>query len=132
MDFIDFKAMDTDQQNEQLNFSGDENNDSGKADGNFVEEVDGNFIDNTEQESNPSFYRKLINQTKDPHVPVYEESDDEDFLDKRDTQPKLYGFENRDDVIFDEFSGYEKLVTNLKNRFLLLRTVRQKTPFLTL
>ena len=114
MDFIDFKAMDTEQQNEQLNFSGDENNDSGKADGNFVEEVDSNFIDDTEQESDPSFYRKFMTQTKDPHVAVYEESDDEDFLDKRDTQVELYAVENRDDVIFGEFSSYEKLVIKFK------------------
>ena len=49
MDFIDFETMDSDQQNEEFNFSGDENNGSGKPDGNFVEEVDNDFIDNSEQ-----------------------------------------------------------------------------------
>ena len=55
-----------------------------------------------------------MTQTKDPHVAVYEESDDEDFLDKRDTQVELYAVENRDDVIFGEFSSYEKLVIKFK------------------
>ena len=49
MDFIDFEAVETDQQNDDLIFSHDEIKDSGK--------VDDNFIDDTEQEtSEPSFY----------------------------------------------------------------------------
>ena len=112
MDFIEFEAKDTDQQNEELN--DENNNNSGETDGNYIEEVDRNFIDDTEQESDPNFYRRLISQTKDPYVAVYGERDDEDFVDKTYTQPELYAAENRDDVIFDEFSGYEKLVAKFK------------------
>ena len=70
--------------------------------------MDDNFIDDTEQEtSEPSFYRQFVNQTKDPQVSIYKESDDETFQDTRDLQPELYAIENREKVISDEFAGYE-------------------------
>ena len=75
MEFIDFEATEElNQQNEDLIFSDDEN----KVTGNFV--YDTKEIDNSE----PSFCRKFDNQVKDPRVAIYEESDDEDFLDTRD------------------------------------------------
>lgn len=69
MDLIEFEAKDTDQKTEELN---DENNsNSGEADGSYVEEVDCNFIDDTEQESDPNFYKRFINQTKYLYVAIY-------------------------------------------------------------
>ena len=107
MDFIDFEAVETDQQNDELIFSHNEIKDSGK--------VDDNFIDDTEQEtSEPSFYRQFVNQTKDPQVAIYKESDDETFLDTRDLQPELYAVKNREKVIFDEFTGYEIYVQKFR------------------
>lgn len=45
-----------------------------------------NFINGSEEinENEPRFYRKFANQTKDPKVAIYEESDIEHFLDTRD------------------------------------------------
>ena len=96
-----FEASETDQQNEDLVFSDDENKDNGK--------VEDNFADDSEQvdESDFSFYR-FANQTKDPRVAIYEESDDKTFLDTRGFQPELRATEHRENVIFNEFSGYEK------------------------
>ena len=108
MEFIDFEATEEfNQQNKDLIFSDDENND-GKVAGNFMD--DAKEFDNSE----PSFYRKFDNQVKDPRVDIYEESDDEDFSDTRDMQPELYAIEDREKVIFDEFSGYEKSVEKFK------------------
>ena len=74
MDFINFEAMHTDQQSEGLIFSDDENKDSGK--------VNNNFLDDSEQkQSELSFYIKFFNQTKDPRIAIYEEIDDETFVD---------------------------------------------------
>ena len=107
MDFIDFEAMETDQQNEDLIFSNDENKDSGK--------VDMNFIGDSElKESEPSFYRNFVDQRKDPRIAVYEEGDDETFVDTRDLHTELYAVKNSDNVIFDEFSGYGKCVHKFK------------------
>ena len=107
MDFIDFETMETDQQNEDLIFSDDENKGSGK--------VDDNFIDDSElKESEPSFYRNFVDQMKDPRIAIYEEGDDETFVDTRDLQTELYAVKNRDNVIFDEFSSYGKCVHKFK------------------
>ena len=108
MEFIELEASETDQQNEDLTFSDDENKDNSK--------VDDNFIDDSEQANEPdfSFYRRFANQTKDPRVAIYEESDGETFLDTRDFQPELYAVEDRERVVFDEFSGYEKSVVKFK------------------
>ena len=63
MDFINFEAMDTDQQSEDLIFSDDENKDSCK--------VNNNFLDDSEQkQSQLSFYIKFFNQTKDPRIAI--------------------------------------------------------------
>ena len=58
MEFTDFETSETDQQNEDLIFSDDENKDNGK--------VDHNFIDDREQANEPdfSFYRRFASQTK--------------------------------------------------------------------
>ena len=99
--------METDQQNEHLIFSDDENKGSGK--------VDDNFIDDSElKESEPSFYRNFVDQTKDPRIAIYEEGDDETFVDTRDLQTELCAVKNRDNVIFDEFSSYGKCVHKFK------------------
>ena len=108
MEFIDFEASEIDQQNEDLVFPDDENKDNGK--------VTDNFVDDSEQvnESNLSFCRRFANQTKDPRVAIYEESDNETILDTRDLQPVLYAIKDRERVIFDEYSGYEKSVEKFK------------------
>ena len=66
------------------------------------------------KKSELSFYWKFVNQTKDPRLAIYEEGDDETFVDTKDLQPELYAVENRDVVIFDEFTGYEKYVTKFQ------------------
>ena len=108
MEFIDFEASEIDQENEDLVFSGDENKDNGK--------VTDNFVDDSEQvnESNLSFCRGFTNQTKDPRVAIYKESDDETYLNTRGLQLELYLIEERERVIFDEFSEYEKSVEKFK------------------
>ena len=108
MEFTDFEASEIDQENEDLVFSGDENKDNGK--------VTDNFVDDSEQvnESNLSFCRGFTNQTKDPRVAIYKESDDETYLNTRGLQLELYLIEERERVIFDEFSEYEKSVEKFK------------------
>ena len=108
MEFTDFEAIKIDQQNEDLVFSDDENKDNGK--------VTDNFVDDSEQayESDHIFYRRFANQAKDLRLPIYEESDDQTFLDTRDLQPELYATEDREKVNFDEFSGYEKSFEQFK------------------
>ena len=108
MEFIDFEASEIDQENEDLVFSGDENKDNSK--------VTDNFVDDSEQvnESNLSFCRGFTNQTKDPRVAIYKESDDETYLNTRGLQLELYLIEERERVIFDEFSEYEKSVEKFK------------------
>ena len=124
MDFTNFEAMHTDQQSKDLIFSDDENKDSGK--------VKNNFLDDREQkQSELSFYIKFFNQTKDPRIAVYEEIDDETFVDTTDLQPEMYAAENRDDVIFDEFTGYEMYVTKFRKSLSPLRIAGQKIISLT-
>ena len=55
-----------------------------------------------------------MDQTKDTRIAIYEEGDDETFVDTRDLQTELYAVKNRDNVIFDEFSGYGKCVHKFK------------------
>ena len=125
MDFTNFEAMHTDQQSKDLIFSDDENKDSGK--------VKNNFLDDREQkQSELSFYIKFFNQTKDPKIAIYEEIDDETFVDTTDLQPEMYAAENRDDVIFDEFTGYEMYVTKFRKSLSPLRIAGQKIISLTL
>ena len=124
MNFTNFEAMHTDQQSKDLIFSDDENKDSGK--------VKNNFLDDREQkQSELSFYIKFFNQTKDPKIAIYEEIDDETFVDTRDLQPEMYAAENRDDVIFDEFTGYEMYVTKFRKSLSPLRIAGQKIISLT-
>lgn len=123
MDFIDLEAMDIDQQNKSLDFSGVEDNDGGKADGNDIGKAEGDFTDDAEQKNNLSSYRKFINQTKDPHVAVYEESDDEDFVDKNLSFMQL---KIEMTLFLMNFQGIKSLSQNLKNHFLLLMIARQK------
>ena len=124
MDFTNFEAMHTDQQSKDLIFSDDENKDSGK--------VKNNFLDDREQkQSELSFYINFFNQTKDPKIAIYEEIDDETFVDTTDLQPEMYAAENRDDVIFDEFTGYEMYVTKFRKSLSPLRIAGQKIISLT-
>ena len=75
-EFIDFEANEEFNQGEDLIFLDDGN------DGKITD----NFINGSEEinENEPRFYRKFANQTKDPKVAIYEESDIEHFLDTRD------------------------------------------------
>ena len=79
-----------------------------------------------------SSYKKFVNQTRDPREAIYDEKDDETFVDKRDLQPELYANKSRESVIFDDFLGHKKFVQKSKNHFLLLKAVKLKILFLTL
>ena len=114
MEFIQFEALEeNEQENQYLNFS-DENGDD-----QVIDEVD--FIDDKEYEECVSFYRnvdsidecnKFPNQTSDPRSAVYE--DNEMFFGVNDTQPGLYASENREILDFELFKGSEKSVSDLK------------------
>lgn len=82
MKFINFEASE-ELKNEDLIFSVDENN-NGKE--NAV-----NFMDDSAEvnDNEPSFYGQLAKQIQNSKVSIYDESDDEDFLDVRDLQPEL-------------------------------------------
>lgn len=82
MKFINFEASEQ-LKNEDLIFSVDENN-NGKE--NAV-----NFMDDSAEvnDNEPSFYGQLAKQIQNSKVAIYDESDDEDFLDVRDLQPEL-------------------------------------------
>ena len=85
------------------------------------------FIDDIEQSfEGVSLYRKLDpenindyykfpNQTRDPRVAVYE--DDEMLFGIEDTQPELYAPRSRENVEFDKFNSYEKIVKIFINAF---------------
>lgn len=108
MEFIEFETSEADQQNEDTVFSDDENKDNGKTDENFVD-------DNKQPgKSDLSFYRKFANQTKDSRFAIYDESDDEAFLDTRDLQLELYAIEYRESATFAESSGYKRFVEKFK------------------
>ena len=62
---------------------------------------------------NIDHYNKFPNQTRNPRDAVYE--DDEMFFGTEDTQPELFAPENRDDVEFDKFEGFEKSVKKFKD-----------------
>ena len=82
MKFINFEASE-ELKNEDLIFSVDENNNGKENAGNFMD-------DSTEVNDNePSFYGQLAKQIQNSKVAIYDESDDEDFLDARDLQPEL-------------------------------------------
>lgn len=82
MKFINFEASE-ELKNEDLIFSVDENN-NGKE--NAV-----NFMDDSAEvnDNEPSFYGQLAKQIQNSKVAIYDESDDEDFLDVRDLQLEL-------------------------------------------
>ena len=82
MKFINFEASE-ELKTEDLIFSVDENN-NGKE--NAV-----NFMDDSAEvnDNEPSFYGQLAKQIQNSKVAIYDESDDEDFLDVRDLQPEL-------------------------------------------
>ena len=95
-----------------LNFSDDESMD------------EGNFIDDSEEESSINVYRKLDphnlehynrfpNQTRNPISAVYE--DDEMYFGEEDSQPELYIPEDRESVHFENFSGFEKSIKKFYN-----------------
>lgn len=82
MKFINIEASE-ELKNEDLIFSVDENNNGKENVGNFMD-------DSTEVNDNePSFYGQLAKQIQNSKVAIYDESDDEDFLDARDLQPEL-------------------------------------------
>ena len=121
MDFIDFEAMEGGC-NEDLIFSDDENKDSCKVNDTFIDdskqkENEPNFyrsIDQKRDLNDLSSYKKFVNQTRDPREGIYDEKDDETFVDKRDVQPELYANKSRESVIFDDFLGHKKFVQKSK------------------
>ena len=116
MEFIQLVATEESQQNEPQNVSDDDEK--------INDEMD-DFIDDSEQPSEGvSLYRKLDpenindyykfpNQTRDARVAVYE--DDEMLFGTEDTQPELYAPRSRENVKFDKFNSYEKIVKIFMN-----------------
>ena len=116
MDFIQLEDNDESQQNEPQNFSDDNEKTNDEMD---------DFTDDSEQPmEDVSFYRKLDprniddyikfpNQTRNPWVAVYE--DDEMFFGSEGMQTELFAPENRENVEFDKFEGYEKSVKKFMN-----------------
>ena len=58
---------------------------------------------------------KFPNQTRDPITAVYE--DKEMYFGENDTQPEPYFAEDRENVDFDNFTGFAKSVKKLYNLF---------------
>ena len=139
MDFIQFEAIDESQQNETINFSDDGKTDVDKnsiddseqpmEDVSFYRKFDPENIDHyntfTNQTRDPKVAVKFdpenidhidtsefTNQTRDPKVAVYK--DDEMFFGTEDTQPELCDPEDRENVEFDKFDGFEKSVKKFK------------------
>ena len=85
------------------------------------------FIDDSKQPmEGVSFYRqfdpenidhydtdKFTKKTRDPRVVVYK--DNEMFFGTEDMQPELFAPENREDVEFDKFDGFEESVKKFKD-----------------
>lgn len=102
MGFIDFEAK-VAQDNELLSFSDDESNDEGPS----------NFIDDDyDVGEERSFYRKFVNQARDPAEEVLD--DDGSHFSTRDLQPEMFDRENRDEVAFDNFDDYGKCADQFK------------------
>ena len=114
MEFINFEVHEENPQNYSLNFSDEDENES-------------NFINDSEEITNDvSCYRsldhnnvehnKFPNQTRDPITGVYE--DKKIYSGEDDTQPEFYIPEDRENVNFDNFTGFEKSVKNFYNSLL--------------
>ena len=84
-----------------------------------TDEIDDNFIDDRPVEEDVSFYRerdafnandypRFLNQTRDPLQAVHEDS--ELFYGHEDQQPELYAPQDRSNVTFDTFKGFEKSI----------------------
>ena len=56
---------------------------------------------------------KFTKKTRDPRVVVYK--DNEMFFGTEDMQPELFAHENREDVEFDKFDGFEESVKKFKD-----------------
>ena len=89
----------------------------------ITDELD-DFIDNSCQpDEDVSFYRQLdplnvndypkfLDQTRNPLDAIFE--DDTSYYGNDNVQPELYAPKNRNFVIFDKFTGFEKSVEKLK------------------
>ena len=102
MEFINFEAIDSDQESQE----------------NFEEEDilsgNDNFIDDKSVEGDttqPSFYR-FVSQTHDPQEAL--NCDDQSHVDHRDLQPEMYICEPRENVEFDNFEDSAKLSEKFK------------------
>lgn len=130
MDFIDHEATEDPLENNTLVFSDDEEELTN-------DEMD-DFINDTDQPrddvifyrqldpGNIDHYHKFANQTRDPTLAVYE--DDEPIFGNKDTQPELYELDNRDNVEFDKFSGFERSVEKFKGTLKTLEEASEN-PF---
>ena len=116
MDFIQFEAIEGSQQHE-INFSDDDNDEKTEQDENFIDDSEQPMEDvsfyRTLDPENIDHYDKFPNQTRDPRAAIYK--DDEMFFGTEDTQPELFAPENREDVEFDKFEGFEKSVKKFKD-----------------
>ena len=104
MEFINFWAKE--EGNNELVFSDDKISESAAMK---------DFIDHSEQTGeNVSFYRQFVNQVRNPEESIFDESVNEEFLDRRGQQPELFSIEDRENVVYDDFVGYEKLIAKFK------------------
>ena len=95
MEHIDFEA-EASNEDQMLSFSSDENDEDNRS-----------FIDNGEVENQmPRFYRKFVNQTRDPAGTVFD--DDQSHLYTRDLQLELFIIEDRGGVELDRSDDSDK------------------------
>ena len=57
---------------------------------------------------------QFANLVRNAEEAIFDESDNEEFLDSRNQQPGFYPIEDRENVVYDDFVGYEKLIAKFK------------------
>ena len=116
MEFIDMKATEDSQENQSLLFSDDGEEMTNDEINNFIDDSmqsreDVSFYRKFDHD-NLNHYHKFPNQTLNPRIATYKKN--KLYSGEEDQQPEPYVPENRDNVEFDKFSGFEKSVENLK------------------
>ena len=105
MDYIDFE-VEASNEDQMLSFSSDENDEDNRS-----------FIDDGEVENQmPRFYRKFVNQARDPAGTVFD--DDKSHLYTRDLQLELFIIEDRGGVEFDRSDDSDKCAEKFEKSLL--------------
>ena len=105
------------EEDEPFVFSDDEEDEK------ITDELDNFIDDSTQLQEDVSFYRQLdpndienypkfYGQTRNPIEAIYE--DDQPFYGHEDQQSELYAPEDRKDVSFDKFKGFERSIKTFK------------------